>query len=396
MEKLISYQTRLLTQVKSNFFRFLYERLPWEQRFIGIKGPRGSGKTTMLLQYLKYQLKDTGKHLYVTLDHPYFYEHNLPDLVDDFYNQGGQTLLLDEIHKYPNWSATLKHLYDGYPDLQVIFTSSSALDLYRGEADLSRRVINFELPGLSFREFLELGYGLKFTAFTLEQVIDDPLSTSRSITQQIKPLEYWKAYLEYGHFPFFVTRDQTIYHQQLYQAIETTLLQDISFIEGFSVSNVQKMQNLLGILAETAPFEPNILKLAERLQIGRNTVKEYIFLLGKAKILNLLSRQGKGISRLQKPDKIYLENTNFSHALKEKPDEGNLRETFFLNQMTNAGHQLLYPGKAPDFVTAEGIAFEIGGKNKKTVKNAKTYTVKDDIETGYGQTIPLWLFGFLY
>ncbi len=396
MEKLIQFQIRLLEQVNDHFFRFLYWQLPWTQRFLGIKGPRGTGKTTMLLQYARYQLGNPAKHLYVTLDHPYFYDHHLLDLADDFYKMGGKTLLLDEIHKYPKWSTTLKHLYDGYPNLQVIFTSSSALDLYRGEADLSRRVAGFELPGLSFREFLELEHQLKFPAYTLDQILQNHLKISQSITRSIRPLSYWQTYLQSGYFPFFTEREQIVYHQQLFLTIETTLIQDINFIEGFSISNVQKMQTLLAVLAETAPFEPNIAKLAERLQLGRNTVKEYIFLLGKARILNLLSRRGKGISRLQKPDKIYLENTNFSFALKDQPDQGNLRETIFLNQMTNAGHQLFYPGKSPDFITNDGIAFEIGGKNKKGNPSPEVFTIKDNIESGFGQTIPLWLFGFLY
>lgn len=330
------------------------------------------------------------------MDHPYFYDHRLLDLADDFFHRGGQTLLIDEIHKYKNWSRELKNLYDGYPGLQVIFTSSSALDLYRGEADLSRRVIAFELPGLSFREFLALEHQAGFPAYSLPELLENHLEIGRTIATQIKPLAQLPAYLQYGYFPFFVERERKIYQQQLFQAIETTLFQDISFIEGFSVDNVPKMQRLLAVLAETVPFEPNISKLAERLQLGRNTIKQYLFLLGKARILNLLSRQGKGISALQKPDKVYLENTNFSYALKERPDIGNLRETFFLNQMKNGGYDLFFPGKHFDFVTADGIKFEIGGKNKNKPGEKDIYLVKDGIPLGFGKTIPLWLFGFLY
>lgn len=396
MEELISYQIRLMEQVSDRFFRFLYDSLPWEQRFIGIKGPRGSGKTTLLLQYAKYRLRDPARHLYVTMDHPYFYDHNLVELADTFFHLGGQTLLIDEIHKYENWSRELKNLYDGYPELQVIFTSSSALDLYRGEADLSRRVVAFELPGLSFREYLALAHQVRLPAHSLSDLLDRHLEISRNITETIKPLALLPGYLQSGYFPFFTDRAAGIYHQQLFQAIETTLFQDISFIEGFSVDNVPKMQRLLAVLAETAPFEPNVSKLAERLHLGRNTVKEYIFLLGKARILNLLSRQGKGVSRLRKPDKIYLENTNFSYALKDRPDVGNLRETFFLNQLRNAGYELFFPGPRGDFITADGVTFEIGGKNKKRPADKDVFLIKDDIPTGFDRTVPLWLFGFLY
>ena len=385
-----------MDQVSDGFFRFLYPSLPWGERFLGIKGPRGSGKTYMLLQYAKYELKDPTRHLYISMDHPYFYDQKLLDLADDFYNHGGKTLLIDEIHKYGNWSRELKNLYDGYPDLQTIFTSSSVLDLYRGEADLSRRVSAFELPGLSFREYLELEHGLSFPAYSLPEILGNHLEIARTITGYIQPLALFSSYLQHGYFPFFMERDRNIYRRQLYQTIETTLFQDISFIEGFTVDHVPKMQRLLAVLAETAPFKPNISKLAERLQLGRNTVKQYIFLLGKARILNLLSRRGKGISRLQKPDKIYLENTNFSYALKENPDVGNLRETFFLNQLKNAGHSLYIPGKHFDFVTEEGFTFEIGGKSKDRPRDTDVYLVKDGIPLGFGKTLPLWLFGFLY
>jgi predicted AAA+ superfamily ATPase len=381
--------------VDNQFFRFRYAELKRKTRCIGIKGPRGSGKTTMLLQYARYVLGDPEKHLYVTMDHPYFYNNDLIELADHFYKRGGETLLIDEIHKYQNWSRALKFLYDGYPDLKIVFTSSSALDLYRGEADLSRRVVSYELPGLSFREYIALKYGMEFPPHSLTEILKNHLEISQSIIQKIKPLAYFQEYLEGGYFPFFTEQDHSIYLQQVFQIIETTLLQDISFIEGFSVDNVRKMQSLLGVLAETAPFEPNIAKLAERLHIGRNTIKQYIFLLGKAHILNLLSRKGKGISVLQKPDKIYLENTNYSFALKDSPDIGNLRETFFLNQLNNAGHSLFFPGKEFDFITDQGTKFEIGGKKKQSADKS-IFVIKDDIEAGFGKNIPLWLFGFLY
>lgn len=396
MEKLISFQARLLSRVSDRFFRFLYHQLPWHQRFLAIKGPRGTGKTTMLLQYAKYELKDPAKHLYLTMDHPYFYDHKLTNLADDFYNLGGKTLLLDEIHKYSNWSSELKYLYDAYPDLQVIFTSSSALDLYRGEADLSRRIISYELPGLSFREYLNLEHGFSFERHSLEGILNNHLVISTEINEQIKPLALIKAYWQHGYFPFFIERQEEVYQQQLYQAIETTLFQDISFIEGFSVSNVRKMQSLLGVLAETAPFEPNISKLAERLHLSRDYVKQYLFLLSKGRIINLLSKKSKGLPSLQKPDKIYLENPNYSFALKDQPNIGNLRETFFLNQMRNAGHELFFAGKKVDFETINGLRFEIGGKNKTRPAEEGLYLIKDGIPDGFNKTIPLWLFGFLY
>ena len=396
MESLVSYQIRLMQHVGGTFFRFLYDKIPWQERFLAIRGPRGVGKTTMLLQYARYQLNDPQRNLYLSLDHPYFYDHDLLSLAEDFVNQGGHTLLLDEIHKYPNWSNGLKHLYDAYPDLQVVFTSSSALDLYRGEADLSRRVSSYILPGLSFREYLTLVHGISLPAYSLRELLDDHIKISMQISGTLKPLEMLDDYLKFGYFPFTVERPEEIYQQQLFQAIETTLLHDISFVEDYSVANVQKMQQLLSIIAESAPFSPNISKLAERMGIGRNAIKTYIFLLGKAQILQLLQRKGKGISRLQKPQKIYLDNTNFSYALKSIPDKGNIRETFFLNQMRNAGYSVYYPGESYDFIIDDGTSFEVGGKHKKAAQSLADYIVKDGILHGSGSVIPLYLFGFLY
>ncbi|HKK75337.1 MAG TPA: AAA family ATPase [Saprospiraceae bacterium] len=396
MEKLLTEHNKLVQFVPDHFFRFLYKKLPWEIKCLGLRGPRGTGKTTLLLQYARFELKNSKEHLYISMDHPYFFDNNLFDFADEFYKAGGKTLLIDEIHRYQDWSRALKYLYDAYPDMRIIFTSSSALDIFRGEADLSRRVSVFDLPGLSFREYLQLQHDVSFPSWPLEEILADPVAISAKITQKIRPLAYFDDYLQYGYFPFSTEYPQELYSQQLYRVIEATLLQDLSFIQHFSIENVQKIQKLLAVLAETAPFEPNISKLAERLGMSRDTIKEYLFLLGKGKILNLLSRKGKGVSVLQKPDKIYLENTNYAFALKERPDVGNLRETFFLNQLSNAGYPLYYPGKSVDFTLEDGTSFEIGGTGKKASKTPADYTVKDDIISGFGRTIPLYLFGFLY
>lgn len=364
---------------------------------VGIRGLRGTGKTTMLLQHLKFHLKEKG--LYVTADHPWFYDNSLLDLADQFEKNGGTVLLVDEIHKYPHWSTELKNIYDGYPHLRVIFTASSALEIQKGEADLSRRVISYELPGLSFREYLHLVHGLAFGIVPLEKVLKNADEIVSSIAStKWRPLPLFKKYLRAGYFPFNKDDTQAEFAIKLNQVINTVLESDLATIENYSASNVIKIKKLLGVISESVPFTPNISSIATKMKLGRDTVNNFLIHLERARLLNLLHQHAKGVAALQKPDKIYLENTNLSYALKDYPEIGSLRETFFLNQLKNAGHQLALP-KEGDFIVNENWTFEVGGKTKsddqiKLTKNS--YRALDDIESPYLNRIPLWLFGFLY
>lgn len=398
MEPLLEYQAELLDQTDNRFFRSLFEKLDWEQRMFGITGLRGTGKTTMLLQFLKYHVEDKESALYVSADHPWFFEHTLYELANWFTKYGGSLLLIDEIHKYERWSRELKTMYDGYPDLQIIFTASSVLDILQGEADLSRRALTYELTGLSFREYLELFHQKKLPVFTLPQLLDSPAAASTQLTGQIKPLPFFRKYLEYGYFPFAASERKGVFHQKMNQVINTVLESDLQLVEGYSAANIFKIKRLLGVIAESAPFEPNISKIAQKLELGRDTVKIYLQNLQKARMLNLLKRESKGTAALQKPDKIYLENTNLSHALRAQPETGTLRETFFLNQMRNAGHTTEL-SKHSDFIVDGQWTFEIGGpsKNDRQIKNLdNAWLAVDDLEHAYSNRIPLWLFGFLY
>lgn len=363
---------------------------------VGIRGLRGTGKTTLLLQYLKFHLKQKG--LYVTADHPYFYDNTLLDLAEQFEKDGGSVLLIDEIHKYPRWSTELKNIYDGYPNLRVIFTASSALEIQKGEADLSRRVLTYELPGLSFREYLHLAHRVHIETFTLEEIIKKTESISNSLPQHWKPLPLFKKYLQHGYFPFSQTDTQGEFVVKLNQVINTVLESDLAVVKEYSAANVVSLKKLLGVLSESVPFTPNISALAAKMKLGRDTINHYLHHLEQARILNLLHQQAKGSAALQKPDKIYLENTNLAYALKASPDVGSLRETFFLNQLKNAKHAVALPNTG-DFVVNEKWNFEIGGKNKdnKQVKNIKnSFLALDEIEAPYLNRIPLWWFGFLY
>lgn len=398
LDVLFQFQESLLSQVNNGFYRGLFDHLPWSERMFGITGLRGTGKTTMLLQYLKYKSSDRNKVLYITADHIWFYKNRIYDLADRFVLRGGETLLIDEIHKYPNWSRELKNIYDGFSSLKVIFTASSTLDILKGEADLSRRALTFRLNGLSFREFLELFHNIKFPVIPLDDLLNNAIEISGDIVDKIKPIPYFDQYLKQGYFPFSIQEKNSLFTGKLIQVINTVMDVDMQVMEHYSAGNTEKIKKLLGVIASTTPFEPNISKLAERLNLGRDTVKHYLIQLEKARLLNLISRNTKGIAYLQKPDKIYLENTNLMFALDNMPNKGAMRETFFLNQLRNAGHKVKLTRKG-DFEVDGRFVFEIGGpsKSERQILNIKdSWLAVDDIERAYLNRIPLWLFGFLY
>lgn len=398
MEVLFKYQQTLLQQVDDRFFRSLFDKIDWNQRMLGITGLRGTGKTTMLLQYLKYRYQDTQTALYVSADYTWFYNNTLVALAEQFTLYGGKLLLIDEIHKYPQWSRELKNIYDFHPELQVIFTASSVLDILKGEADLSRRTLTYELTGLSFREYLQLMHGFDLPAVSLQAILEAPEETGKNILQSLKPMPYFQEYLRMGYFPFVMHEKEGSFYHKLNQIINTVLEVDLHFIQGYSADNVSKIKKLLSIVSETGPFEPNISRIADKLDLGRDTVKTYLQNLHKARMLNLVTKAGKGIAGLQKPDKIYPENPNLSHALHEAPGVGTLRETYFVNQLRNAGHSINVAAKS-DFLVDEHWTFEIGGKSKdnQQLKNIpNSFLALDEIEQSFLNRRPLWLFGFLY
>jgi uncharacterized protein len=396
MDILFEFQENLLRPVTNNFRRYLHNQINWGQRMIGIKGPRGAGKTTLMLQHLKYDLGMPANALYITADHTWFYNHTLLETANDWYKQGGKILFIDEVHKYANWSVELKNIYDGLPEMQVIFSASSALDIYRGEADLSRRVISYILAGLSFREFLLFTNGTALDTITIDEIIDDHKNISRKITDGFRPLPAFQRYLQVGYLPI-IAEGEDSYLLKINQVINTIVETDLAYIAGYNTGTATKVKKLLGVIAESVPFKPNISALSRKLDLSRDSLYQYIYQLKDARLLNTLSSEGKGVSTLQKPDKIFLENTNLAFALKEKPEIGNIRETFILNQLLNAGMSVSSPTEG-DF-TVNGLTIEVGGKNKNAsqVKHLENYIIAaDDIEIGNGNKVPIWLFGFLY
>ncbi|MCF8219481.1 MAG: AAA family ATPase [Bacteroidales bacterium] len=399
MQELFSYQNNLLRLTDTQWHRYLYPELKKKTRLLGLKGLRGVGKTTMLLQYLADDCPEPDKALYVTADHPYFYTNSLFDLASQWHSYGGKFLLIDEVHKYALWAQELKLIYDGYPDMQVYFTGSSALDLYKGEADLSRRLETKTLQGLSFREYLSLNHNLHFERLTLEEIFTHHTEIAKKMLSGIKILPLFKTYLEKGYFPFAKEIPEGALSSRLLQVINAVLENDLAYIKGYSASNVEKVKRLLGVIAQSVPFEPNIAKIVDRLHISRSSVYSYLKNLKDAQILYYLYKPGKGLSKLQKPGKIYFENTSFLFAFQDNPDMGTLRETFFMNQLKNAGHQINLSPEKGDFVIDEKFTIEIGGRNKKDkqiqgIENS--YLAIDDIEFGFDRKIPLWMFGFLY
>jgi len=398
MEELFSYQNTILRTISGVWYRAAFETIDWNQRLFGIKGLRGVGKTTLLLQYLKFHYPEKEKGLYVSADNPWFYDNRLYELISDFDKSGGKLLLIDEIHKYPGWPAELKAGYDAHPNMQFIFSASSAFDIFKAEADLSRRATVTLLPGLSFREFLEFRHDISFSSLTLNKLLKDATAISESFNDKARPLPLFKEYIRNGYFPFLKIESAEATKQKLSAIINAVLENDLAYVQDYSPSNIQKIKKLLGVIAGTAPFTPNVSKIADKLNVGRNTIYNYLKNLEDAHILNLTHKTGRGISILQKPDKVYFENTNLALALNENADTGALRETFFVNQLRNAGHNIHLANKG-DFLIDDKITVETGGKNKSGKQVAgmeHAYVVKDDMEYAFQNRIPLWMFGLLY
>lgn len=397
MKELQEKFIRKIDATPMNFTRSLMETIRWDARLIGIKGARGVGKTTLILQYIKKNLPIDASSLYVSLDNIWFANNTISSLVDQFVKQGGKFLFLDEVHKYDNWSQELKNIYDDYPDLKIVFTASSLLEILNARADLSRRAIVYSMQGLSYREYLNLKLGLQLPSYSLTAILEDHLVISREINKHIKPLQYFSEYLQQGYFPFFQEVPE-LYFQRIEEVINLILEIELPLLRKVEIAYVSKLKKLLQIISESVPFVPNVTKLSERIGVNRNTFVSYLYFLEEAHITRNLYKDAKGITQLQKPSKIFLENTNLQYALAPKQANiGNIRETFFLNQLS-VKHILEYIEET-DFLVDHLYQFEVGGKskNKHQIWNQdNSYLVVDDVEYGMGNTIPLWLFGFLY
>jgi uncharacterized protein len=397
MEKLIEKSNKSIHAVQYPFQRNVIGNINWNWRMNGILGARGTGKTTLLLQKLKEYQQEGKEVFYVRLDDLYFVDHNLYDLADSFHKIGGEYLYLDEIHKYSGWTRELKNIYDSFPEMRIVFSGSSIIELLRQDADLSRRVLLSEMTGLSFREYLLMTDILHNQTFQLSEIINNHVSIATQISGNIAVLKHFKDYLKTGFYPYFMEEDRN-YTITLEQVVRTVLENDLRIIDNFDVAQSRKMLTLLKIIAASAPFKPNISKISQKTDLHRQTVLLYLQYLEKARMIRLLNQPDKYISRLQKPDKLFIDNPNLFYVLNpEMVNKGSLRETFALNQLAVSHEVALH--ETADFLVDNKYVFEIGGKSKdlKQVKDSVDgFVLVDDIEVGFHKRIPLWLMGFLY
>ncbi len=396
MERLRERYINLINSVDTALIRDFIKIIDWKDRLIGIKGARGVGKTTLMLQHIKKNLP-LESSLYISLDDIYFSGNLLVDLADEFVKTGGKYLLIDEVHRYPNWSVEIKNIYDNYKELVVIFSGSSILKIDQSKADLSRRAVFYTMPGFSLREYINLKTNNSFEILSLEAILNDHLLISMEIVKKIKPIVLYNDYIQKGYYPFFLENEASYYYKLL-EIINVVMEVDIPQSFDTSLQGIEKIKRLLYVISHSSPFKPNIQKISERIEATRNSVKTYLHYLQRAQIINLLLSDSKGISLLQKPDKIYLQNPNLMYALgSDNTNTGTLRETFFYNQLSFTEN--LTTSTEADFLVNDKYTFEIGGKNKtKTqisgIENA--FLAVDNIHHGIGNKIPLWLFGFLY
>ena len=385
-----------IAKVNTHFIRYLYTQINWDARIIGIKGARGVGKTTILLQHILLNYEDIDKTLYASLDDLWFSTHSLIDLVDWADQHGIMRLYLDEVHRFEKWSETLKNIYDNYPDISIIYTSSSLLLMDNANVDLSRRQTTYTLYGLSFREYLAFENIINIPSIPLEDLLKHHVSYSMKIVKEIKVSAHFESYLSHGYYPFYKEAGDD-YSARLRETVSVVIENDLPAVEKMSFETIQKVKKLVMIISERVPFEPNMSELWKQLATNNELGLRMLYSLDKAKLLSLLSSKTKNYKFLHKPDKIFLGNTNLMHVLCPQVDKGNERETYF-NSLLSVLHDTKQPHKG-DFLVDDKYLFEVGGRKKSYEQIAdvpNSFLAVDNTEVGYGNRIPLWMFGFIY
>ena len=386
--------------VRLDFVRNMMDEIDWNDRLLMIKGQKGVGKTTLMLQRIMqvFGPTNTTDVLYASLDNIYFGTHNLLDFIEQFYAQGGRYLFLDEVHKYKGWSLEIKNAYDEFEDMHIVLSGSSLVNLNEGVADLSRRCITYTMLGLSFREYLRMFHQKDFRKRTLQEILTDGNRLCAEVNAQLRPLPLFSEYLRYGYYPF-LKEGQHNYYVRIENIVNTIIEEELPQLRKLDVGNIRKIKSLLGILSSGVPYTVDATKLASMAEISRNTLLQYLQNLSEAKLIQLLYSDVTNVKRLQKPDKIYVENTNMLHALTTSTvNEGTEREVFFINQLSSA-HVVEYSKSSADFTIDHKYTIEVGGRSKDGKQIAginNSFIASADEEFVLGNKIPLWLFGFLY
>lgn len=399
MEQLLEKHRQFLQSVPMQIVRDCIHDIDWSAPMLSIRGPKGVGKSTIMRQYIKSHFEpDDSSVLYCSLDSVYFATHTLLDTAKQFYLQGGRHLFLDEVHKYDNWSRELKEIYDLYPQLQLCISSSSLLNLYAGQADLSRRCINYDIQGLSFREFLRFYKQIDLPRYTLEQILTSPNAICDTVKTICSPVAEFKEYLHYGYYPFYLNYKDS-YYTAIEQVVNTIIDVDLVNVGKVDAANCRKIKALMSILSTSEPYELDISKMSIQSGLARNTVVDYLSRMDQAGLITLLYSDLMNVKKMQKPDKIFIENPNMLYALSSSFIKiGTARETFAVNQLSYQ-HQVEFGKKRGDFHIDGVYTFEVGGENKDFSQISdipQSYIFADDLESAIGHKLPLWLLGFLY
>ncbi len=397
IEDLYVNSDRLISNISLEHKRYLYEEINWNSRMVCIKGARGVGKTTLLKQYLKENYPANHQALYITLDDFWFTSHHLIDVAEYHYQHGGTVLFIDEVHHYPfsTWSLELKNIYDRYPEMKVVFTGSSMLQIDNTMADLSRRCIFYDMHGMSFREYLAFNQICQIDKTSLEDLLENHVKIALDLTTQLKVLPSFAEYLRYGYYPFYNEVKES-YEKVLQQVAANIIEVDVPAVENIEYATVTKLKRLLALISQTVPFSVNVSEISKSIETSRQAVSKMLTLLKKAALVNLLYNGKNTLGQLTKPEKVYLENTNLMYALTPRADIGNIRETFFANMLMRS-HEVTFSGNG-DFLIDGKYTFEVGGKNKKfdQIKDLPhSFLAIDDTESGFGSKIPLWMFGLI-
>lgn len=398
MESLFKKHRLFISQVKMDIVRDMINNVSWEKPLVGIRGSRGVGKTTLIRQYIRQTYGTApGEALYCVMDSMYFTNHSLLDMAERFHLMGGKHLFLDEVHKYENWSKEIKELNDLYPDMKITFSGSSLIQILNADADLSRRVLSYDMEGLSFREFIRFYHGKSLPVWTLQQVLDDPDAVCEVVKSVGCPQKLFEEYLRVGYYPFY-DGDELEYYSRIENVVQFIVDQEMTFFCGIDPAYTRKLKAMLMYLADNIPYEVNIAKLASYLELNKQTVLAYLSGLNKAELISLLYSDNKSVTKMQKPDKIYIHNPNMLCTLAKSANIGTLRECFVVNQL-KVSHEVEYGKSHGDFKVDGKWTFEVGGEDKSFDQIANisdSYVLADSLEFPIGKKLPLWIVGLLY